>query len=428
MISRVIYLFFSFLHLLLVQGSIRQHPDSPDTDQVHDGWCPAKGGLIITHAQPHTRPHTSNHTHTTLSLSRVPPPPHTPTPTHTTVQEIEQDFALRQYSVIVIDEAHERSMHTDIIIGLLSRIIPLRLKMHRDTLKQHGAASPKVVAPLKLVIMSATLRVEDFTQNTLLFPNIRVPVLEMDARQYKVTTHFSKRTRVDRDPVSSVTKAVSRMHRRLPPGGILVFMTGQAEIMQTCRKLREMFPASLANKSKSKGDEGGEKGDAEKKEKKKRGDKKGGGGCGPHGEKQDSALPLVKEEEDVGEDPKHPVAPVGEEDGSADKAAQEAQEAQEEDMIAQNEDDFEIEGEDTDIDASDDEHDDFDEHDADVGDVDGDGEGGDGRGGRLHAKHNKSNRKKRTKIPGFVRLADDQPLHVLPLFSNLSKKAQAKVC
>ena len=62
-------------------------------------------------------------------------------------QEIEQDFALTKYSCIIIDEAHERrsgcgvlsmhsllhSMHTDILIGLLSRIVPLRLKMAEES-------------------------------------------------------------------------------------------------------------------------------------------------------------------------------------------------------------------------------------------------------------------------------------------------------
>lgn len=40
-----------------------------------------------------------------------------------------QDFLLSKYKVIIIDEAHERSMYTDILIGLLSRIVPLREKV-----------------------------------------------------------------------------------------------------------------------------------------------------------------------------------------------------------------------------------------------------------------------------------------------------------
>ena len=46
-----------------------------------------------------------------------------------------QDFLLSKYSVIIIDEAHERSVYTDILIGLLSRIVPLRQKVLNFILK-----------------------------------------------------------------------------------------------------------------------------------------------------------------------------------------------------------------------------------------------------------------------------------------------------
>ena len=83
-------------------------------------------------------------------------------------REIEADFALRKYSAIVVDEAHERSMHTDIILGLLSRIVPLRAQLAKQK-KAEGEAS---ITPLKLIIMSATLRVEEFTKNARLFPSL----------------------------------------------------------------------------------------------------------------------------------------------------------------------------------------------------------------------------------------------------------------
>lgn len=97
------------------------------------------------------------------------------------LKEVQQDFLLNKYSVVIIDEAHERSVYTDILIGLLSRIVPLRQKRGK---------------PLKLIIMSATLRVEDFTENSRLF-RVKPPVIKVDARQFPVTIHYNKRTPFD---------------------------------------------------------------------------------------------------------------------------------------------------------------------------------------------------------------------------------------
>ncbi|KAL3777890.1 hypothetical protein ACHAW5_002061 [Stephanodiscus triporus] len=76
------------------------------------------------------------------------------------LQEIQSDLLLRKYGAIVIDEAHERNLNTDVLLGLLSLALPLRRK----------AAEEGSLPPLKLVIMSATLRVEDFVNNDRLFP------------------------------------------------------------------------------------------------------------------------------------------------------------------------------------------------------------------------------------------------------------------
>jgi ATP-dependent RNA helicase DHX37/DHR1 len=46
------------------------------------------------------------------------------------LKEVQMDFMLSKYSSIIIDEAHERSVYTDILIGLLSRIVPLRAKVN----------------------------------------------------------------------------------------------------------------------------------------------------------------------------------------------------------------------------------------------------------------------------------------------------------
>ena len=54
---------------------------------------------------------------------------------HLSSQELQADFALRQYNVLILDEAHERSLNTDILLGLLSRVVPLRRKMHEESTK-----------------------------------------------------------------------------------------------------------------------------------------------------------------------------------------------------------------------------------------------------------------------------------------------------
>jgi len=88
--------------------------------------------------------------------------------------------------------------------------------------------------------MSATLRVTDFTANPHLFPQ-PPPVNNVEARQYPVTIHFSKRTNLH-DYVTEAFKKVSKIHERLPPGGILVFLTGKEEIRNLVKRLREQFP------------------------------------------------------------------------------------------------------------------------------------------------------------------------------------------
>uniref|UniRef100_A0A3B5KYJ8 RNA helicase n=1 Tax=Xiphophorus couchianus TaxID=32473 RepID=A0A3B5KYJ8_9TELE len=141
------------------------------------------------------------------------------------LKEIQKDFLLQRYSVVIIDEAHERSVYTDILIGLLSRIVPLRNKKGM---------------PMKLLIMSATLRVEDFTENQKLFQT-PPPVIKVDARQFPVTVHFNKRTPLE-DYTGEAFQKTCKIHRMLPPGGILVFLTGQAEVHSLCRRLRKAFP------------------------------------------------------------------------------------------------------------------------------------------------------------------------------------------
>lgn len=156
------------------------------------------------------------------------------------LREITQDFVLSKYSAIVIDEAHERSVNTDILIGMLSRIVDLRDEMAKEDSK---------VKPLKLIIMSATLRISDFTENKRLFRKVPPPLLKAEGRQYTVTNHFARQTR--RDYVEEMYRKVVRGHRKLPQGAMLVFLTGQGEIANLAKRLKQAFPSTQGQDAKT---------------------------------------------------------------------------------------------------------------------------------------------------------------------------------
>lgn len=143
------------------------------------------------------------------------------------LREVSSDIALRKYSAVIIDEAHERSVNTDILIGMLSRVVKLR---------QELADEGESIKPLKLIIMSATLRVDDLTKNPTLFPT-PPPVLDIEGRQFPVTLHFARQTK--HDYVEEAFKKITRGHKMLPPGGMLVFLTGHDEISRLSKKLKQ---------------------------------------------------------------------------------------------------------------------------------------------------------------------------------------------
>jgi ATP-dependent RNA helicase DHX37/DHR1 len=184
------------------------------------------------------------------------------------MREVQTDLLLRKYSVIVIDEAHERNVNTDVLIGILSRVIPLRNKIAKeeaDALRarqghinkeskdkegvETGDSASRIpqpnditapLGPLKLIIMSATLRVDDFAANVKLFPS-RPPVVKVDARQHPVTIHFAKQTAPDGDYVNEALKKACKVHSRLPEGGLLIFLSGSDEVEYLCGELRKKY-------------------------------------------------------------------------------------------------------------------------------------------------------------------------------------------
>ncbi len=66
-------------------------------------------------------------------------------------------------------------------------------------------------------------------------------VLQVESRQFPVSIHFNKRT-PPTDYIGEAYRKICKIHRQLPEGGILVFVTGQQEVNSVCAKLRKTFP------------------------------------------------------------------------------------------------------------------------------------------------------------------------------------------
>ena len=129
--------------------------------------------------------------------------------------EIQNDRFLNQYSCLIIDEAHERSLNNDFILGYLKQLLPRR----RD---------------LKLIITSATIDVERFSKH---FNN--APIIEVSGRTYPVEVRYRPVVEEDdQDQLQGILNAVDELQAE-GRGDILIFLNGEREIRDTAEALQK---------------------------------------------------------------------------------------------------------------------------------------------------------------------------------------------
>src|SRR5690606_14562167 len=130
--------------------------------------------------------------------------------------EMQQDRLLSQYDTLIIDEAHERSLNIDFILGYLKQLLPKR-------------------PDLKVIITSATIDPERFSRH---FGG--APIIEVSGRMYPVEVRYRPIDEgegdEDRDQIQAICDAVDELCAE-GPGDILVFLSGEREIRDTAEAL-----------------------------------------------------------------------------------------------------------------------------------------------------------------------------------------------
>jgi ATP-dependent RNA helicase DHX8/PRP22 len=128
------------------------------------------------------------------------------------MREYLMDKDLNKYAAIMLDEAHERTIHTDVLFGLIKDLCKRREK------------------DFKLIVTSATLDAEKFASYFFDCPIFKIP-----GRMFPVEILYTKKPESDYVDASLIT--VMQIHLREPAGDILVFLTGQEEIDSACEVL-----------------------------------------------------------------------------------------------------------------------------------------------------------------------------------------------
>ncbi|EED22136.1 RNA helicase-like splicing factor (HRH1), putative [Talaromyces stipitatus ATCC 10500] len=132
-------------------------------------------------------------------------------------REILVDPDLKRYSVCILDEAHERTISTDILFGLLKKTVKRR-------------------PDLKVIVTSATLDADKFSEYFF-----GCPIFSIPGRTYPVEILYSREP--ESDYLDAALVSVMQIHLTEPPGDILLFLTGQEEIDTSCEILYERMKA-----------------------------------------------------------------------------------------------------------------------------------------------------------------------------------------
>jgi len=146
------------------------------------------------------------------------------------VREMMNDPLLTCYGVVIVDEAHERTLRTDIVLASLKRILALRNNNGADS----SAKGKAKANPLKVVIMSATLDAEKFSQFFERYVSVTpiilkltpesAPVLYVKGRQHPVSIFYTSSSQCDY--LDAALRTFFQIHVDRPPGDVLIFLPG----------------------------------------------------------------------------------------------------------------------------------------------------------------------------------------------------------